>query len=341
MDQLGADFRSDTFTLPSRAMKEAMAIAPLGDDVFAEDPSVNKLQAEMAETLGMEAALFFPSGSMANLTALMTQAKPGSVLYTGAMSHIHHYEMGGYSKIAGLALKEVDDSKGFLDRDDLAKKWNPEIYYMPQPGIIAVENSHNMLGGLIYPESELQALREFADRHNIPIHMDGARLFHAAAGAGKQPTVWTKHVDSVMVSISKGLGGPVGSVLCASMNVIKEARCIRKLLGGGMRQAGVLAAAGSYALAHHMEALSLDIERSQHIYRSLDGVDTIRLVPPQTNILIGEVADGLAPDLVSFLAERKVKCLAISPNRVRFVFHLNNTDEGCQSLLDGLLQWNP
>lgn len=341
MDGLSADFRSDTFTLPSNAMKQAMASASLGDDVFGEDPSVNRLQEEMAHRLGMPAALFFPSGSMANLTAIMAQAEPGSVLYAGAMCHIHHYEMGGYAKVAGLALKEVDDAQGYLNREDLAKKWNPGIYYMPQPGLIAVENSHNMLGGLIYPVEELAALRTFAQEKKIPLHMDGARLFHAAAGAKCDPKVWTQHVDSVMVSISKGLGCPLGSVLCASHAVIEKARPIRKLLGGGMRQAGIVAAAGTYALTHHLDALTQDIDRCQQVYRGLQGSNSISMVPPQTNILIGEVTPGLAPDLVSHLETRDVKCLAISPDRVRFVFHLNNTDAGCQKLLDGLQQWNP
>lgn len=338
-EALVADFRSDTLTLPNVGMRAAIGSADLGDDVFGEDPTVNLLQEKMATLAGKSAALFFPSGSMANLTALMTHAAPGGVLYAGANSHINHYELGSYARIAGLSLVPVDDAQGYLDRTDLISRWIPEIYYMPKPALIAVENTHNMLGGKIYPVEELAALRNFAEEKKIPVHMDGARLFHAGAGAGRDIRDWTQHVDSVMIALSKGLGCPVGSVLVGESGFIERARVTRKLLGGGMRQAGILAAAGNYALEHHMSSLELDIQRCRGVYEAFGNRGGLRLVPPQSNILIGELDDHGAADLVAHLAGYGVKALAIAPNRVRFVFHLNNTEVGCNSLLEGLLSW--
>lgn len=338
-NQLAADFRSDTLTLPSDAMKQAMMQAELGDDVFSEDPTVNQLQEAFAERMGMQAAMFFPTGSMANLVALMVHAKPGTVLYAGATSHIHHYELGGYARIAGLALKEVNDSSGFLDQEDLEKKWNPGIYYMPQPGLVTVENTHNMLGGKIFPVEKLVSLRAFTNQVGVPLHMDGARLLHAAAGAKKDPKQWTAHVDSVMISISKGLGCPVGSVLCGSQAFITQARVTRKLLGGGMRQAGVIAAAGLFALENNLEALAKDIARCRAVYQGLPQNAKLEFVEPHTNILIGQLAKAQASELVDYLGTRQIKALAISPDRVRFVFHLNNTDRGCLALSEALNDW--
>lgn len=338
-EDLAADFRSDTLTLPDVGMRAAMGSAELGDDVFGEDPTVNQLQKKMATLAGKPAALFFPSGSMANLTALMCHVGSGGALFTGQNSHINHYELGSYARIAGLSLVAVDDSAGFLDRKDLQSKWIPDIYYMPKPALITVENTHNMLGGKVYPIQELKALCDFANEKKIPVHMDGARLFHAGAGAGRDIRDWTEHVDSVMVALSKGLGCPVGSVLLGETDFIEHARVVRKLLGGGMRQAGVLAAAGLYALEQHMPCLELDIQRCRGVFEAFGNHESLRLVPPQSNILIGQLQDPSAAELVLHLAERGVKGLAISTDRVRFVFHLNNTEIGCNALLEGLLSW--
>lgn len=336
---LSADFRSDTLTLPSQGMREAMCHAELGDDVFGEDPTVNALQNRFSELTEKQAALFFPSGSMANLAAIMVHARPGTVLYAGAACHIHHYELGSYATLAGLALKEVEDGSGYLDLEDLRNKWNPDIYYMPQPGLVTVENTHNMLGGKIYPVEELKKLRQFTSEKNVPLHMDGARLLHAAAGTDKAASEWTRNVDSVMISISKGMGCPVGSVLCGSGEFIQRARVIRKMLGGGMRQAGIIAAAGLYALNHHLPLLQKDIQRAHAVYHGTQGHENLKWVPPESNILIGNMPLGNAADLVHFLAGSGVKALAIHPHKIRFVFHLNNTDAGCQMLKSGIQKW--
>ncbi|MDJ0840503.1 MAG: GntG family PLP-dependent aldolase [Acidobacteriota bacterium] len=340
MDRIARDFRSDTVTQPSTAMKAAMIEAPLGDDVFGEDPTANKLQAEIARLTGFEDALLVPTGSMGNLTALMNHAQPGSILYSGRTSHIKLYELSSYSRIAGLNLFEIDDSGGRLDLEQLRRSWSPEVYYMPVPGLIAVENTHNMLGGLIYPEPDLAELSAFARERGVPVHMDGARLWHAARAQNKPLTHWTRHVNSVMLCFSKGLGTPVGSILAGSREFIAKARVTRKLLGGGMRQCGILAAAALYALEHHFPALDETHRLCRQVAQALSELDWLTVTPPQTNILIARLQQPKAAELVAAVAEKHdYRFLAIAEDAVRICFHQHNDDAACDGLVAAIEAW--
>lgn len=342
MDDLNRDFRSDTVTQPTQAMKEAMNLAELGDDVYGEDPTINRLQDMVAKLTGFEAALLFPSGSMANLTALMNHAQPGTVLYAGASSHVKLYEMGGYARVAGLSLMEVDDTGGLLDLQGLTKVWSPDIYYLPNAGVVSVENTHNLLGGLIYPERDLAELSAFVHQRGVKVHMDGARLWHAARARQKPLSHWTRHVDSVMLSISKGLGAPVGSVLAGSKDFIEKARATRKLLGGGMRQAGILAAAGIHAVEHHFARLDQDHERCKHVAGELSRIPGWQVTPPQTNILIVKLPKAFGAELAHAVQEATgCRFLAMKPDTIRLVFHQHIDDEACEAVVNAMNDWEP
>ena len=333
------DFRSDTVTQPSEDMKAAMMASPLGDDVFGEDPTVNALQDEVARLTGMEAALFFPTGSMANLAALMGHAHPGTALFAGVSSHVKLYELGSYARIAGLNLHEIDDSRGFLDRDALASAWPADLYFMPKPGLVTVENTHNMLGGLIYPPDELKALYDFTQERGTPLHMDGARLLNAARARGVDVQFWTRHVDSVMIAISKGLGAPAGSLLAGSSAFINNVLPIRKLLGGGMRQVGILAAAGLFSLKHHLPLLDRDHDRCRTVFEAIKDLEWLDVINPESNILIYHLKKPIAVQYMNDLNEQGIHLLALSETKVRVVFHLNLSDEACERLVDLTRGW--
>lgn len=333
------DFRSDTVTLPTQAMRAVMAEAEMGDDVYGEDPSVNKLQDHMAERTGLEAALFFPTGTMANLAAILCHSAPGRMLFAGAMSHIKRYELGGYARIAGLTLTDIDDAQGFLNLEQLQQRWCPDIYYMTQAGLVCVENTHNIGGGLVYPVEELIDLRRFTNEKNVPLHMDGARLWHAATAQNRPLSDWTRHVDSVMLSVSKGLGAPVGSILAGSKVLIEQARVQRKLLGGGMRQAGMLAAAADYAIENHLPLLERDHTRCREVYGAVKNLPWLTAIEPQTNILIFKTEKNEAAAMTAWLDEQGLRSLALAPDTVRLVFHLNLSDEACEKVIDKIKEW--
>ncbi len=337
---LAFDFRSDTVTQPTTAMKAAMTDAPLGDDVYREDPTTNALQEKIAQITGMEAALFFPTGSMANLAALMSHTRPGEILFAGANSHIKLYELGSYARVAGLSLIEVDDREGALDLNGLRRSWPTEAYYMARPGLVAVENTHNMLGGKVYPATELAKLRAFTNEKKAPLHLDGARIFNAAIALDRPVTDWTRHVDSIMISLSKGLGAPAGSVLAGSRGLVRTALRMRKLLGGGMRQTGVLAAAGLHALNHHLPLLKRDHARCRLAYEQIEGLSGFCVIPPETNILILETDGPRSAALVAYLAERGVKVSALDEKRVRIVFHMHISDAARDMLVALMRQWD-
>ena len=340
MVDLTRDFRSDTVTQPTEGMKSAMTSAPLGDDVFGEDQTTQALQQRVADLTGKEAGLFFPSGSMANLAALMVQAEPGSILYAGSRSHIKLFELGSYARIAGLSLIDIEDKTACLDLAQLKQAWSPDLYYMPKPGIVTVENTHNILGGQIYPLDALARLSAFAREKRTPIHMDGARLLHAATAMNEPVTRWANHVDTVMISISKGLGAPVGSVLAGSQGVIEKARAVRKLLGGGLRQSGVLSAAGIYALDHHFDLLKTDHRRCRQVYEGIENLPWLTATPPQTNILIVNLESPRATDLVSHLAASGIHCLALGDAVLRLVFHHHINDEACSGVVRCFRTWS-
>jgi threonine aldolase len=321
------DLRSDTVTRPTPRMRRAMAEAEVGDDVYAEDPTVNLLQARAAEIFGREAALYFPSGSMANLTAIKTWTRPGTEVICEAQAHIYLYEMAGMCAIAGCMPNVVPAENGTLTWGLIEPLIRPHIYYRAQTALIELENTHNMHGGTVYPPAISDDICERAHAVGLPVHLDGARIFNAATALGKPVAEITKKFDSVMFCLSKGLGAPVGSMLVGSRDFIDKARITRKLLGGGMRQAGVLAAAGLVALEETPKTLHVDHENAKHLAEGLAKIPGIAIDPKKvvTNILIFDVAPSgsTASDVVAALGKRGVLSGATGKTTIRMVTHFD------------------
>lgn len=321
------DLRSDTVTRPTPAMRRAMAEAEVGDDVYAEDPTINRLQSRAAEIFGREAALYFPSGSMANLTAIKTWTKPGTEVICEAQAHIYLYEMAAMCAIAGCMPNTVPAADGVLSWDLIEPLIRPHIYYRAQTALIEIENTHNMHGGTVYPTAVVEDICDHAHAAGLPVHMDGARIFNAATALGKPVAEITKKLDSVMFCLSKGLGAPVGSMLVGSREFIDRARITRKLLGGGMRQAGVIAAAGLIALEETPKRLHIDHENARHLAEGLAKISGVAIDPKKvvTNILIFDVAPSgkTASDVVSALGKHGVLCGATGKTTIRMVTHFD------------------
>jgi len=316
------DLRSDTVTLPSLEMRQAMANAELGDDVFGDDPTVNRLQDMAAAMLGMEAALLVTSGTQGNLTALLTHCRRGDEVILGKLSHTTIFEVGGASALGGLIMKTVrNDTHGRLDLGEVRAAIRPPDDHFARTGLICVENTHNLCGGTVLDEEDLSAVRDLADQHNLPVHMDGARLFNAAAALNAPVSRLTAFADSVTFCLSKGLGCPVGSVLCGSREFIAEARRYRKMLGGGMRQAGVIAAAGVYALEKMVDRLAEDHANARLAAEGLSEIPGIELAPPpQTNLVYFTVDGWKLPEFVRRLEDAGVLCFD-EGGRIRWVTH--------------------
>ncbi len=319
------DLRSDTVTRPTPAMRRAMAEAEVGDDVYAEDPTLNRLQTRAAEIFGREAALFFPSGSMANLTAIKTWARPGTEVICEAQAHIYLYEMASVAAIAGCMPNTVPAPSGILTWNLIEPLIRPQIYYRAQTALIELENSHNMHGGTLYPPAVAEEICDQAHAAGLPVHLDGARIFNASVALGRSVADLTKKFDSVMFCLSKGLGAPVGSMLVGSRDFIDRARVTRKLLGGGMRQAGVLAAAGLIALEESPKTLHRDHENARHLAEGLAQIPGIAIDPKKvvTNILIFDVSGtGRSPaDICAALAKQNVLCSPAGKLTIRMVTH--------------------
>jgi len=318
------DLRSDTVTKPTPGMREALARAEVGDDVYGEDPTVNRLQERAAEILGMEAALFVPSGTMGNQIALRVHTRPGDEVILEADSHIFNYEMGTMAAFSGTLARPIPTERGVLPLEEVARAVRPAVYYLSRTGLICLENTHNRKAGAVYPLEAARELLEFAHSKGIPVHLDGARIFNAAVASGIPVNELVKGFDSVMFCLSKGLGAPVGSMLAGSKEFIEEARRVRKMLGGGMRQAGILAAAGLYALEHHIERLAEDHEHARLIHDHLKEFEPelLQLEPVATNILIFSLRKMGAEELAARLRQRGVLIHAIGPQQVRLVTHL-------------------
>ncbi|HEU4759609.1 MAG TPA: low-specificity L-threonine aldolase [Dehalococcoidia bacterium] len=316
------DLRSDTVTLPSPEMRQAMAGAELGDDVFHDDPTVNKLEALAAERLGKEAALLTTSGTQSNLVAMLTHCRRGDEVVVGDESHILHYEVGGAFALGGLGLRPVrNDAQGRLDLAEVEAVIRARDVHFPRTGLICMENTHNRCGGAVLSEADLAAVRELADRHGLPVHLDGARLFNAAVALSLPVSQLARYADSVSFSLCKGLGCPIGSVLCGSRQFIVEARHYRKMLGGGMRQAGIIAAAGIFALDRMVERLADDHRNAQLLAGRLGGIPGVALAPPpQTNLVFFTVEGWALDDLARRLGEAGVLCLD-EGGRLRMVTH--------------------
>ena len=315
---------SDTVTKPTQGMLEYMIKAEVGDDVFGEDPSVNELERKMSALFGYEKSLFVPSGTMANQIALKVHTQPLDEIICDKLSHIYKYELGGYGFHSGAAIHLIDGQGGKITARQVEASIKPDVDWYPNSRLVSLENSINMAGGNYYTISEIEPIHDVCQQHGLRLHLDGARLFNVLVETGEKPTAYGKLFDSISICFSKGLGAPVGSVLMGSNDIIKKARKIRKAMGGGMRQAGFLAAACIYALDHQVDRLKEDHDHARQIADVLKATRYVQSVlPVKTNIIICTVEDISADAFVSVLAKEGVKVAAISTNTVRFVLHLD------------------
>jgi len=337
------DLRSDTVTRPTAAMRRAMAGAEVDDDVLGKDPTVDRLERRVADLLGKDAALFFPSGTQANQTAVLLHTTPGSEAVCEAESHVFHYEMADVAWLAGVQLHPVTSDRGSLSAGDVARAIRPGDRHHPVTTLLCVENTHNLHGGAVVPLEALRRMRDLATERGLPVHLDGARLWNAAAATGTDLHEFAACADTEMVSLSMGLGCPVGSLLAGSRALIEAAWSVRKRLGGGMRQVGILAAAGLWALDHHLDRLSEDHERARRLAAAVDALPGLRAPAPDTNIvMIDVVAEGTdATEVSRRLAERQVLVLPAGPSRLRAVTHLDVDDSGIDRAIEAFRAARP
>ncbi|HYH01206.1 MAG TPA: low specificity L-threonine aldolase [Terriglobales bacterium] len=332
------DLRSDTVTKPTPEMRRAMFEAEVGDDVYAEDPTINRIEQRAAEIFGREAAIFVPTGSMGNQIALKVHTRPGQEIICDERGHIYNYEMAMLAHFSGCVARTIAGEDGILTWDQIRRKISPPTYYMAQTGLIELENTHNMAGGTVYPQEVADEICDRAHELGIPVHLDGARVFNAAVALGKPVSEVTKKYDSVMFCLSKGLGAPVGSMLVGSKKFIEMARIYRKALGGGMRQAGILAAAGLIALEKMPARLNEDHANAKFLAKGLAEVPGIEIdsAKVQTNILIFDISGtGMKSDeFTRKLAERQVLAGGVNPELVRFVTHMDVDRAGCERALE-------
>ncbi len=324
------DLRSDTITRPSAAMLQTMTAAKVGDDVFGDDPTVNALEQKAADMFGMEAALFCPSGTMTNQLAIRVHCQPGSEVICDRLSHIYLYEGGGIALNAFSSAKTPDGDLGRLNAEQVQEAINnAEDIHQPVTRLVSLENTVNKGGGSIYDFNEIRNIKQVCTDNNLVLHLDGARLFNAIVETNETPRDYGEVFDSVSICLSKGLGCPVGSLLLGTRQVIKQARRFRKAMGGGWRQAGFLAAAGIYALDHNIDRLSEDHRRAKAIGQILSKKSFVKSVYPiTTNIVIFELpGDMLAKDFVAAMAGKGIHCVTFGRHLVRFVTHLDFTDD--------------
>jgi len=336
------DLRSDTVTRPSAAMRRAMSEAEVGDDVYGEDPTVNRLQERAAEIFGREAALFVPSGSMGNLIAIKVWTQPSNEVICEQRAHINQYELASMSAIAGCMPRTTPAPDGILTWDLIEPLIRPKTYYYSQTGLVSLENTHNMHGGTVYPPAVTEDVCQRAHSAGLRVHLDGARIFNAAVALGKTAADITRNCDSVMFCLSKGLGAPVGSMLVGSSEFIQSAHIARKLLGGGMRQVGVLAAAGLIALEESPKNLHRDHENAKFLADGLAKMKGISLDPTKvmTNIVIFDVrATGRsAADICSELGKRKILSGPTDKYSIRMVTHCDVNRAGIENALAAIAE---
>jgi threonine aldolase len=326
------DLRSDTVTKPSEAMRQAMARAEVGDDVYGEDPTVNRLQERVAELLGVEAALYVPSGSMANQIALKVHTHHGDDVLAGEGAHSWLYESGASGAIAGVQITILGQG-GLFTADDVRAAYKPDNHHFAPTRLVCLENTHNRGGGKVWPEGETKAILAAVRELGLKAHLDGARLWNAAVATGKREQELAAGFDSVSVCLSKGLGAPVGSLITGPRDLVHRAHRLRKMLGGGMRQAGILAAAGLYALDHHRARLGEDHQKAARLGELLGNSRGFRLDGPvETNILIADLVDGkpAAAELVTRARDAGVLLNSVGPRRIRLVTHLDVSLGQCE-----------
>lgn len=330
------DLRSDTVTRPNQAMLNAMFAAKVGDDVFGEDSEVNYLQKFASELFNFEDALFCPSGTMTNQIALFLQSGPMQEILLHPDSHVYQYEGGGISFHARASVKFLAGEQGKISANHLAASINPNDVHRPKTSLVSIENTTNRGGGACYTEEELQHISSECRRLNLKLHLDGARLANALVAKKIDTNVIGKLFDSTSVCLSKGLGAPVGSLLLGSKDLIKEAKRVRKVFGGGMRQAGFLAAAGTYAIKNNWQRLQVDHEHAQEISHALRTRSWVAsLMPVETNIIIFEVNNNV-DDILNHLKSKSILALPFGPKKIRFVTHLDISKQDVEKILDGI-----
>jgi threonine aldolase len=332
------DLRSDTVTRPTAGMREAMAGAEVGDDVLDGDPTTRALEELVAELLGKERALFFPSGVQANQTALALHGWPGSEVILEAGAHIFHYEEGAAAVLSGLQLRTVPTGDGLLTAPLVRDAIRPRSPYMHSTCLVALENTHNSAGGRILPLETMAEIRDVALAAGLPVHLDGARLWHACVATGVAPSRYGALADTVMVCLSKGLGAPVGSLLAGTAEAMERAWRIRRRLGGGMRQSGILAAAGLHALEFHRDRLAEDHARARDLARGAAAIQGLDVQVPETNIVMVDlVVEGVsAGDVLDELSRDGILMVQFGPRRLRAVTHMDVDDEGISRALEAL-----
>jgi threonine aldolase len=332
------DLRSDTVTKPSPGMRQAIANAEVGDDVFGDDPTVIRLEEKVAELFGKESSLFVPSGTMGNQVALKTLSEPGWELLCERECHVVNYETSGPAVHSSLMINMLTTERGVMTAEQIEENIRPLNIHCPITKIVALENTHNRHGGTIYPLEEILRIRKVADKYGLLMHLDGARIWNAHVATGISFKDWAAPFDSISVCLSKGMGAPVGSMIVGSREFIIRARRNRKLFGGAMRQVGILAAAGLYAIENNIERLAEDHQNARLLAEGLAqiegfGVDLSRV---QTNIVVADIAaSGMTPDeMIGILKENGVLCVQFGRTRLRFVTHLDVTKEDCIKALD-------
>lgn len=321
------DFRSDTVTRPSKGMQDAMYSALLGDDVFGDDPSVNELEAFAAKMFGKEGAIFCPSGTMTNQIAIKIHTKPGEEVICDKLSHIYHYEGGGIAFNSGCSIRLIDGDSGRFQSADIIRNINPDDVHHPKTSLVSLENTCNKGGGSIWDVKAIDSIRNTCNDVGIPLHLDGARLFNALVETNQATNDVGRQFDSISICLSKGLGCPVGSLLIGNNTFIKQARRVRKVFGGGMRQAGMLAAAGTFALKHNIERLKTDHQNAQVLSQILKKQNWIEnVMDVRTNIVVGILKHGIdQKHIIDKLKELGILGVAFGEGKIRFVTHLDIT----------------
>ena len=330
------DLRSDTVTKPTKGMLQAMMTAQVGDDVYKEDPSVNRLEEKLAKMFGMDEALFFPTGSMANQAAIKLHTQPAEQLICDKWAHVYNYEGGGASFNSGVSCKLLDGHRGMITAAQVEENINPpDFYHSPLTTLVCLENTTNKGGGACYDLEEIKKIRKVCDKHGLGLHLDGARLFNALVKENEDPKTYGKIFDTISVCLSKGLGTPMGSVLLGNKKVMKNAMRVRKVLGGGMRQVGFMAAAGIYALDNHVKRLAEDHKRASEIGEVLRSQSYVNEVEPvETNIVIFYLQNASdEPKFMAQLQKENIRISNMGQGKLRIVTHLDYSEEDHQRFL--------
>lgn len=333
------DLRSDTVTKPTKPMMQAITEAQVGDDVYKEDPTANKLEQKLATMFGMDAALFFPTGSMANQAAIKMHTQPGEQLIADKWAHVYNYEGGGVSFNSGVSCKLIDGNRGMVTAAQVAESINPpDFYHSPLTRLVCLENTTNKGGGACYDFTEIEKIRKICNEYSLGLHLDGARIWNALVAKKENPKNYGKVFDTISVCLSKGLGTPLGSVLLGKKDIMAKAMRVRKVLGGGMRQIGFMAAAGIYALDNHLERLAEDHKKAKEIAEILSKVSYVKNVEPtETNIVIFYLSEDILEEkFIKDLLRQNIKISSMGQGKLRIVTHLDYTDEMHETFINVL-----